>query len=228
MLVTGVQPAPSFKSNAPSKHDNKGFIANGNIYDPAEYPYLIRLEIRISRAKYAICTGSLISASFVLTAAHCTHRINNFSIKVFRPNTNENYATVHRIYEHPYYNPIYGMADVSLLKLAVPFNNVTKYTILSGHPDEFANNTELSCFVLGFGDTGNPNNIYKNIGFITNVEVKYGSKACKLFSDELIKTTWQEFLCSKPDEHMICPGDSGGPLICHGFQYGIASHGYNF
>lgn len=27
---------------------------------------------------------------------------------------------------------------------------------------------------------------------------------------------------------MICPGDSGGPLICRGFQYGIANHGFNF
>lgn len=27
---------------------------------------------------------------------------------------------------------------------------------------------------------------------------------------------------------MICPGDSGGPLICNGFQYGIASHGWNY
>lgn len=27
---------------------------------------------------------------------------------------------------------------------------------------------------------------------------------------------------------MVCPGDSGGPMICYGYQYGIASHGYNF
>jgi secreted trypsin-like serine protease len=27
---------------------------------------------------------------------------------------------------------------------------------------------------------------------------------------------------------MVCPGDSGGPMICNGFLYGIASHGYNF
>lgn len=40
--------------------------------------------------------------------------------------------------------------------------------------------------------------------------------------------TWNEYLCSKPDIHMVCPGDSGGPMICNGFLYGIASHGYNF
>jgi len=40
--------------------------------------------------------------------------------------------------------------------------------------------------------------------------------------------TWNEYLCSKPDIHMVCPGDSGGPMICNGSLYGIASHGYNF
>lgn len=44
----------------------------------------------------------------------------------------------------------------------------------------------------------------------------------------MIRTTWKEFLCSKPDTHMVCPGDSGGPMMCDGFQYGIASHAYNF
>lgn len=27
---------------------------------------------------------------------------------------------------------------------------------------------------------------------------------------------------------MICKGDSGGPMICHGKQYGIASNYYNY
>lgn len=39
--------------------------------------------------------------------------------------------------------------------------------------------------------------------------------------------TWKEYLCTKPSEHNICKGDSGGPLICNGFQYGVASHIYS-
>lgn len=27
---------------------------------------------------------------------------------------------------------------------------------------------------------------------------------------------------------MVCTGDSGGALICHGFLFGITSHGYNY
>lgn len=27
---------------------------------------------------------------------------------------------------------------------------------------------------------------------------------------------------------MVCPGDSGGPMICKGSLYGITSHGYNY
>lgn len=34
-------------------------------------------------------------------------------------------------------------------------------------------------------------------------------------------------LCSKPNIHNPCPGDSGGPLICNGYLYGIANFIYN-
>lgn len=34
-------------------------------------------------------------------------------------------------------------------------------------------------------------------------------------------------LCSKPNIHSPCPGDSGGPLICNGYLYGIANFIYN-
>lgn len=43
---------------------------------------------------------------------------------------------------------------------------------------------------------------------------------------EVVQTEW-EFLCSKPSVQAICPGDSGGPLMCNGFQYGVASHAYS-
>jgi len=34
-------------------------------------------------------------------------------------------------------------------------------------------------------------------------------------------------LCSKPNIHNPCPGDSGGPLICNGYLYGLTNFIYN-
>lgn len=44
----------------------------------------------------------------------------------------------------------------------------------------------------------------------------------------MVKHTWEWFLCSVPDNRMVCNGDSGGPLVCQGILFGITSHGYNY
>jgi len=69
-----------------SNYENKGFIANGEIYDVEKYPFVVILVIKIflkSVATKAVCTGSLISQWFVLTAAHCTDNMTISDINVF-------------------------------------------------------------------------------------------------------------------------------------------------
>lgn len=53
--------------------ENKKVIANGEVYNPLEYPYVVYLEMTSSVSNgISSCTGTLISPIFVLTAAHCT------------------------------------------------------------------------------------------------------------------------------------------------------------
>lgn len=66
--------------------EDKGLISGGEIYNPLDYPYVVGIQIRKSRFLRAVCTGSLISSLFVLTAAHCTFRRTAYDIKVLRSN----------------------------------------------------------------------------------------------------------------------------------------------
>ncbi|KAE9544233.1 hypothetical protein AGLY_001412 [Aphis glycines] len=236
-----------------SNYENKGLIANGQEYDIDKYPFVVGIIMNIvlkSTTKHGICTGSLISQWFVLTAAHCTEHMTISDINVFsllysclctiknifyekfsndylQVFHGDSYRHIEHIYQHDMYNPITFLADICLLKLQKPFKNVNRYISVSGHPDDFSHGKSLNCVVIGFGRTADIP--YPNfIGYMTNSNVTYGPSACQLSNRSNIKETWKEYLCSKPDIHMVCPGDSGGPMICNGFLYGIASHGYNF
>lgn len=51
------------------------------------------------------------------------------------------------------------------------------YVTVSVGPYAFANDTELSCIVIGFGK--NENGHFPGQGFVGNASVKYGPDACK-------------------------------------------------
>lgn len=69
-----------------SNYENKGLIANGQIYDINKYPFVVCIIINIVlkfTTKRGFCTGSLISQWFVITAAHCTDNVTISNINVF-------------------------------------------------------------------------------------------------------------------------------------------------
>lgn len=63
-------------------NDNRRLIANGDVYSPEDYPYVVGLEIFSARHRRSICSGSIISPLIVVTAAHCTDRARPRNIRV--------------------------------------------------------------------------------------------------------------------------------------------------
>ncbi|XP_022180570.1 uncharacterized protein LOC111040824 [Myzus persicae] len=39
--------------------------------------------------------------------------------------------------------------------------------------------------------------------------------------------TWEQYLCVVPNKRKTYEGDSGGPMICNGWQYGVCSFSLN-
>lgn len=71
---------------------------------------------------------------------------------------------------------IYNKSVMSV-QLSSSFKNIKRYSVLSGHPSDFANDTELTCKIIGFGMTEDENNSGIK-GYITTVQSKFGQNAC--------------------------------------------------
>ncbi|XP_050522634.1 kallikrein-6-like [Daktulosphaira vitifoliae] len=207
-------------------------IANGIFFNPNSYPFVVGLKIVLSDKKVDYCTGTLLSPLYVLTAAHC---ISTFkSVEVFRsgPKINfENIRTVVEFTKHPNYNEFSMIADLCLMKMNRPFENINNYAKLSQNFKVIPNRKSLDCVILGIGK--------QTVGFpkkgaqLAMVKVNYGPNACLLPSDNTIvsnaiKESWKFFLCPEPNSSMACVGDSGGALICQDFLLGVTSHAYYY
>lgn len=110
-------------------------IINGETSNPGQFPYLVSLrvfDVRNSTVVYHhICGGSIISDRWILTAAHCMIRPPS-NIAIFAgahhvANDGQLYR-VERIVNHPEYDAILGLCDISLLRTlkTIEFNKFVR------------------------------------------------------------------------------------------------------
>ncbi|XP_028137045.2 brachyurin [Diabrotica virgifera virgifera] len=212
-------------------------ITGGDVAVPHAYPY--QVGIRINDDQF--CGGSLISANFVLTAAHCVNRKDlSLDIILGAHNISDTETTqIHRtsanITIHEEFDDISFQNDIALIELDEPAPITSAIQTIPLLPQTQADDpfTNEYVTVTGWGlikDVFNPT--IKDISkvlMVVNVTVMLLDD-CKKYYDgdyfsSIVYITNNNICTNGNDQKGTCSGDSGGPLVWDNVQIGIVSAG---
>jgi secreted trypsin-like serine protease len=206
-----------------------GRVIGGTPIPNARYPFLVYVDIPKSG-----CTGTLVDAEWVLTAAHCVYGDsgvrppNAFHVVIGRADLSQrevgSRVSVVRVEPHPRYNRRTLGSDVALLRLARPVGDAGVIPLV-GPGDHGFERHGRPAIVAGWGAVRQAPNVYPERAREARVEV-VGTRACRRAWGGGITS---EMLCAGNPRRVTCFGDSGGPLFVatgRGFvQIGVTSFG---
>jgi len=190
----------------------KGRIVNGENSTTGQYPWVVSLREGDEHFSYAVCGGSLITPSIILTAAHCVGGIRMADYNRFDQRDDvgvqRRYFNDSSIVVHENYSPETFQYDVALIHLDIPFEQPQIIVKINADPD-FPQTRSLKLLVVGWGRTS------------YNGEVSNTQQFARLDyipNDECLKR-WQgnyitgDMLCAYGEGTDACQGDSGGPIL---------------
>lgn len=184
-------------------------VVNGFHAKEGAWPWLASLQMNGRHW----CGGTLITPTWVLTAAHCVQKPRNPTIKMgahdhskYEPSVQN--IPVKRIIPHPQYNKISTLnSDFALIELARPatLNQRVELACLPKatgvYPKHGAN-----CYVAGWGSIKHPGPVVDRL------------QQARLPVVDVKKCKWQlEVVCAgygTVHDANACRGDSGGPFVC--------------
>ncbi|XP_063234615.1 brachyurin-like [Bacillus rossius redtenbacheri] len=188
-------------------------IVNGQRAARGQFPH----QAAIFLDNVSFCGGSLISASWILCAAHCTVRISTFSVHLGAQNLNV--AEAGRVgmvsrsaVNHAAYNPGNLHNDISLVRLPAPVSLSGFIQLVSLPPRSLASNSFVGqpVQVSGWGRMSDVSGgISPQLNFVTTSVI--GNAQCaQTYGGSVIAST---ICASGAGGRSPCQGDSGGPLV---------------
>lgn len=205
-----------------------GRIVGGHDITIEECPY----QVSILYKGLHICGGSIISQKHILTAAHCTDRLNKnlFTIRAGSSYLNKGgkIFQVREIYQNKHFNLQEMGYDVSVLVLSETLefqSGIQKIELIDERMQIEPGVTTAMC--TGWGTTSTEGDLSKMLQSVDVVIV--GSKECQndyAKAHGSMPEITETMICAANDKKDSCQGDSGGPLVADGVLIGIVSWGY--
>ena len=202
---------------SPPSAGSTGIITN--IYNgtpTADFPAVVGLVITNRDGSAALCSGTLIAPSAVLTAAHCLAFDPVRVVAVVYPAGTRVDYVASAFHSHPRFSLArFAVADIAIVRLASSVADVVPVP-----PAQRSPHPGTTGAIVGFGEDGSGRVGLKQAGTIRLRRcprvVRTGNGRVRLAKS----------LCWRGNQLSdTCSGDSGGPLLVNGVVAGVTSGG---
>lgn len=176
------------------------------------------------------CGGSIVSAQYVLTAAHCTYRATRSAIGIRAGTSYRNSGGIQvrvlDVVEYPQYTSLSNDFDISLIRLVgnLPFGATIQPITMAAANSVLAPGS--SVVISGWGDTGETKD--SAAYFLQHVSVPVVDSHVCVAAYQRHAAINSNMICAGFNGiggKDACQGDSGGPMVFGQTLHGIVSFG---